>query len=91
MRPLTSGSQRNEIRVPCTRDVLTTVFGTPMTDMALIARKILSPVRDMRMIGHDLRGEKSGGTVRCRIARVFENLGLFTDRHHYHYRARYFG
>lgn len=82
--------QSGEIRVLCNRDVLTTGFDAPKTDMVLIARQVMSPVRYMQMVGRGLRGEKNGGTARCRIATVVENLGRFSDRHPFHYCAQYF-
>jgi superfamily II DNA or RNA helicase len=58
--------------------------------MVLIARQVFSPVRYMQMIGRGLRGERNGGTARCRLVTVIDNLGRFADRHPYHCCARYF-
>jgi superfamily II DNA or RNA helicase len=82
--------QRGEIRVLCNHTVLAAGFDAPKTDMVLIARQVFSPVRYMQMIGRGLRGEKNGGTPRCRLVTVLDNLGRFRDRHAYHYCARYF-
>lgn len=82
--------QRGEIRVLCNHTVLSTGFDAPKTDMVLIARQVFSPVRYMQMIGRGLRGEKNGGTARCRLVTVIDNLGRFADRHPYHFCARYF-
>jgi superfamily II DNA or RNA helicase len=70
--------------------VLATGFDAPKTDMVLIARQIFSPVRYMQIVGRGLRGEKNGGTARCRIVTVIDNLGRFQDRHPYHYCQQYF-
>lgn len=82
--------QRGEIRVLCNHSVLTTGFDAPKTDMVFIARQVFSPVRYMQMVGRGLRGEKNGGTPRCRIVTVVDNLGRFQDRHPYQYCQRFF-
>ncbi|MDD5295516.1 MAG: DEAD/DEAH box helicase family protein [Rhodocyclaceae bacterium] len=82
--------KRQEIRVLCNYNVLTTGFDAPKTDMVLIARQVQSPVRYMQMVGRGLRGEKNGGTEVCRIVTVMDNLGRFSDRHPFHYCAKYF-
>ena len=83
--------QRGQVRVLCNHSVLTTGFDAPKTDMVLIARQVMSPVRYMQMVGRGLRGLKNGGTERCRIVTVMDNLGRFGDKHPYHFCARYFG
>ena len=55
-----------------------------------IARQVFSPVRYMQMVGRGLRGVKNGGTEKCRIVTVLDNLGRFQDRHPYHYCRQYF-
>jgi superfamily II DNA or RNA helicase len=82
--------QEGEIRVLCNHSVLTTGFDAPKTDMVLISRQVFSPVRYMQMVGRGLRGEKNGGTARCRMVTVVDNLGRFQDRHPYHYCQKYF-
>ena len=81
--------QSGKIRVLCNHSVLTTGFDAPKTDMVLIARQVFSPVRYMQMVGRGLRGEKNGGTERCRIVTVLDNL-QFEDKHPYHYCEKYF-
>ncbi len=83
--------QRGEARVLCNHSVLTTGFDAPKTDMVLIARQVSSPVLYMQMIGRGLRGPANGGTERCRIVTVEENLGKFRDRLPYDYFAKYSG
>ena len=82
--------QRGEIRVLCNHSVLTTGFDAPKTDVVLISRQVFSAVRYMQMVGRGLRGEKNGGTARCKIVTVMDNLGRFQDRHPYHYCQKYF-
>ncbi|MCW5642993.1 MAG: DEAD/DEAH box helicase [Rhodoferax sp.] len=82
--------QQGDVRVLCNHSVLTTGFDAPKTDMVLIARQVFSPVHYMQMVGRGLRGEANGGTARCRVVTVLDNLGRFQDRHPYHYCRRYF-
>jgi superfamily II DNA or RNA helicase len=82
--------QQGDVRVLCNHSVLTTGFDAPRTDMVLIARQVFSPVHYMQMVGRGLRGEANGGTARCRVVTVLDNLGRFQDRHPYHYCRRYF-
>nr|WP_309398007.1 helicase-related protein [Cerasicoccus maritimus] len=82
--------QAGEIRVLCNHSVLTTGFDAPKTDIVIISRQVFSPVRYMQMVGRGLRGEANGGTARCLIVTVLDNLGRFQDRHPYHYCAKYF-
>ncbi len=82
--------QRGEIRILCNHTVLSTGFDAPKTDMVLIARQVFSAVRYMQMVGRGMRGEKNGGTARCRLVTVVDNLGRFQDKHPYHFCAKYF-
>ncbi len=82
--------QRGDIRVLCNHSVLTTGFDAPKTDMVLISRQVLSPVRYMQMVGRGLRGIKNGGTDQCRIVTVMDNLGRFNGKHPYHFCSKYF-
>jgi superfamily II DNA or RNA helicase len=82
--------QSGHIRVLCNHTVLSTGFDAPRTDMVLISRAVFSPVRFLQMVGRGLRGKKNGGTSRCLIVTVVDNLGRFQDRHPYHYCQRYF-
>ena len=82
--------QSGGIRVLCNHSVLTTGFDAPKTDMVLISRIVRSPVRYMQMVGRGLRGTANGGTEKCRIVTVLDNLGRFSSLHPYHQCARYF-
>lgn len=82
--------QSGEVRVLCNHSVLTTGFDAPKTDLVLIARIVFSPIRYMQMVGRGLRGEKNGGTQRCRIVTVVDNLGRFKDRLAYHYCRKHY-
>lgn len=82
--------QREEIRVLCNYNVLTTGFDAPKTDMVMIARQVWSAVRYMQMVGRGLRGVENGGTRECRIVTVLDNLGRFAAQQPYCYCARFF-
>jgi superfamily II DNA or RNA helicase len=82
--------QQCKVQVLCNHTVLATGFDAPKTDMILISRQVFSPVRYMQMVGRGMRGEKNGGTARCRIVTVLDNLGRFQDKHPYHFCAKYF-
>jgi superfamily II DNA or RNA helicase len=82
--------QQGQIRVICNHSVLSTGFDAPKIDMVFIARQVFSPVRYMQMVGRGLRGEKNGGTLKCRILTVMDNLGRFKARHPYYYYEKYF-
>jgi len=73
------------IKVLCNHSVLTTGFDAPKTDMILIARQVFSRVRYMQMVGRGLRGPKNGGTERCTILTVNDNLGRFDNARHWEY------
>lgn len=73
------------IKVLCNHSVLTTGFDAPRTDMILIARQVFSRVRYMQMVGRGLRGPKNGGTERCTILTVNDNLGRFDNARHWEY------
>jgi superfamily II DNA or RNA helicase len=76
--------QRGEVRVLVNHSVLTTGFDAPKTDMVFISRQVFSPVRYMQMVGRGLRGLANGGTERCRIVTVLDNLRQFACEHPYH-------
>lgn len=82
--------QRGDTRVLCNHSVLTTGFDAPKTDMILISRQVFSRVRYMQMVGRGLRGVKNGGTLKCRIVTVIDNLENFAEMHPYQYCAEYY-
>ena len=54
--------------------VLSTGFDAPKTDVVFIARPTASVVLYSQMIGRGLRGPTIGGTQRCKIVDVIDNL-----------------
>ena len=83
--------QSGELRVLCNHSVLTTGFDAPKSDMILISRPVMSPVRYMQMVGRGLRGPKNGGTLHCEIVTVEDNIVNFEGRLAYQFCQRYFG
>ncbi|WP_240913848.1 DEAD/DEAH box helicase family protein [Sphingomonas sp. HDW15A] len=79
-----------ELKVLCNHSVLTTGFDAPKADMILISRPVLSPVRYMQMVGRGLRGPKNGGTEKCKIVTVEDNILNYRDRLAYHFCRRFF-
>jgi len=79
-----------ELRVICNHSVLTTGFDAPKADMILISRPVFSPVLYMQMVGRGLRGPANGGTARCEIMTVEDNILNFRDRLAYHFCRRFF-
>jgi superfamily II DNA or RNA helicase len=82
--------QSGALRVLCNYSVLTTGFDAPKTDMVLIARQVKSPVRYMQMVGRGLRGPANGGTERCRIVTVLDNLGRLGNRQPFHFCSKFY-
>jgi superfamily II DNA or RNA helicase len=73
--------QNGEIRVLCNYNVLSTGFDAPRTDMVMITRVVMSPVRFAQMVGRGLRGPSNGGTDVCRLVTVMDNLLQFREHH----------
>lgn len=79
-RDAVSAFKKGEVRVICNAVVFATGFDAPGVDLVLIARPVFSPVRFMQMIGRGLRGPKNGGTERCRILTVRDNIEGYANR-----------
>ena len=63
-----------EVRVVTNYGVLTTGFDAPKIDAVVIARPTTSVVLYSQMIGRGLRGSRSGGTERCTLVDVIDNI-----------------
>jgi DNA repair protein RadD len=74
------GFRNGEIQVLCNYGVLTTGFDAPNTDEVFIARPTNSVVLYSQMIGRGLRGTTIGGTERCRISDVKDNIKGFGNQ-----------
>ncbi len=71
--------------------VLSTGFDAPKTDVVFIARPTASVVLYSQMIGRGLRGPEIGGTQRCKIIDVIDNLeGLPNPDEIHDYFAEYY-
>lgn len=89
-RDAVSAFKRGEVRVICNAVVFATGFDAPSVDMVLIARPVVSPVRFMQMVGRGLRGPRNGGTERCRIVTVRDNIEGYADRNPLDWWRRYY-
>lgn len=79
------------VQVLCNYALLSTGFDAPKTDVVFIARPTGSIVLYSQMIGRGLRGPAIGGTEKCRIIDVIDNIQGFSDSNRvYHYFEGYF-
>ena len=69
--------KEGEIQVLCNYGVLTTGFDAPNTDEVFISRPTQSVVLYSQMVGRGLRGPTIGGTPRCRVVEVKDNITGF--------------
>ena len=88
---LISDFRAGKVQVLCNYALLSTGFDAPKTDVVFIARPTGSIVLYSQMIGRGLRGPAIGGTERCRIVDVIDNIEGFSDFDRaYHYFGGYF-
>ena len=66
--------KKGEIQLLCNYGVLSTGFDDPKIDVVFMARPTQSIVLYSQIIGRGLRGPKIGGTDRCEIVTVFDNI-----------------
>ena len=79
------------VQVLCNYALLSTGFDAPKTDAIFIARPTGSIVLYSQMIGRGLRGPAIGGTEKCRVIDVIDNIADFSDADKvYHYFEGYF-
>jgi len=71
------GFKEKKIQVLCNYGVLTTGFDAPNTDEVFISRPTQSIVLYSQMVGRGLRGPTIGGTPRCRVVEVKDNITGF--------------
>jgi DNA repair protein RadD len=80
-----------QIQVLCNYALLSTGFDAPKTDCVFISRPTGSIVLYSQMIGRGLRGLAIGGTAKCKIIDVIDNISGFSDADRvYHYFEEYF-
>lgn len=81
----------SRVQVVCNYALLSTGFDAPKTDVVFVARPTGSIVLYSQMIGRGLRGPAIGGTERCRVIDVLDNIQGFSDSNRvYHYFDGYF-
>jgi superfamily II DNA or RNA helicase len=73
-RALIDRFRRNELRVLCNCEVLTTGFDAPRVTHIVMARPTMSHVLYEQMVGRGLRGPKFGGTETCTILDCIDEL-----------------
>lgn len=76
---LIDGFRSGELNVLCNFGVLSTGFDAPNTDVVFITRPTASPVLYSQMIGRGLRGPAIGGTPRCTVIDVQDNIEGYGD------------
>ncbi|MBB5691765.1 DEAD/DEAH box helicase [Roseomonas alkaliterrae] len=89
-REAVAAFRRGEVRVVCNAAVFTTGFDAPGVEMILISRPVFSPVRFMQMVGRGLRGPKNGGTSKCRVVTVRDNIDVYRGRDPLEWWRRYY-
>ncbi len=77
--------QDGDVKVLTNYQVLSTGFDAPKVSTIVISRPVFTPSRYIQMVGRGLRGPKHGGTEKCRIITVVDNLSEYQDRLAYHY------
>ena len=69
--------RRGEIKALVNYGVFREGFDAPKTRAIVVARPVYSPNLYFQMIGRGLRGEKNGGSNRCLILNVQDNIQNF--------------
>jgi DNA repair protein RadD len=88
---LINNFKSGEIQVICNYGVLSTGFDAPKTDVVFIARPTRSIVLYSQMIGRGLRGLAIGGTEKCKVITVKDNItGLPDEEDIFDYFDEYF-
>jgi superfamily II DNA or RNA helicase len=72
--------RRKDIRVLTNYGVLTTGFDAPETRAIFVARPVYSPGLYQQMIGRGLRGPLNGGTDKCLIVNVADNVLAYGEQ-----------
>jgi superfamily II DNA or RNA helicase len=86
-RALIERFREGELSVLCNYGVLTTGFDVPKVRCVVVARPTASPILYEQMIGRGMRGPEFGGTERCRIIDVDDNLRWRNERATIEYRS----
>jgi superfamily II DNA or RNA helicase len=76
--------RRGEIRALTNYNVLAAGFDAPRVQAVYIARPTYVPNVYQQMIGRGLRGPRNGGTKRCLLVNVADNVAHFGDQLAFH-------
>jgi superfamily II DNA or RNA helicase len=76
--------RRNDLRVLANYNVLAAGFDAPRVRALYIARPTYVPNAYQQMIGRGLRGPRNGGTERCLLVNVADNVQRFEGRLAFH-------
>ena len=88
---LIAAFRSGDVQVLCNFALLSTGFDAPKADCIFIARPTGSIVLYSQIIGRGLRGPAIGGTEKCRVIDVIDNIVGFSDANRiYHYFEGYF-
>jgi superfamily II DNA or RNA helicase len=72
--------RRGDLKVLVNYGVFREGFDAPRTRVIIVARPVYSPNLYFQMIGRGLRGTRNGGTDRCLIINVQDNIDNFEGR-----------
>lgn len=88
---LINAFRENKIQVLCNYGVLSTGFDAPKTDVVFISRPTASIVLYSQMVGRGLRGPAIGGTEKCKVIDLKDNIAGFSDENTvFHYFDEYY-
>ena len=73
-RALIERFRRGELSVLCNYGVLTTGFDAPQVRSVVVSRPTASPILYEQMVGRGMRGPEFGGTERCLVVDVDDNI-----------------
>lgn len=76
--------RRGELRVLTNFNVLAAGFDAPKVRALYVARPTYAPNAYQQMIGRGLRGPRNGGTDRCLLVNVADNVARFEHRLAFH-------
>ncbi len=76
-RRIVEGFRQGDVKVLVNYGVFREGFDAPKTRAIIVARPVYSPNLYFQMIGRGLRGPKNGGTDRCLIVNVQDNIDNF--------------
>ncbi len=79
-RRIVEDFRRGDLKVLVNYGVFREGFDAPRTRVIIVARPVYSPNLYFQMIGRGLRGPKNGGTDRCLIMNVQDNIDNFERR-----------